>query len=693
MALNALNGCRTGSAEHDDAMQDTTAYAHTNRLVHETSPYLLQHAHNPVDWYPWGEEAFAKAKEENKLVLVSVGYSSCHWCHVMERESFENDSVAALMNEHFICIKVDREERPDVDQVYMTAVQLMTGRGGWPMNCFTLPDGRPMYGGTYYPQKQWMQLLEDLSTTWRKEPDRVLQYADQLTSGVVNAELVSVNEDAAPVTAKDLKAVVDEWRGEFDRTHGGPDRAPKFPMPNNYQFMLAQAQLSNDRSLRDHVELTLDKMAQGGIYDQVGGGFARYSTDVQWKAPHFEKMLYDNAQLISLYANAYQALHKEEYRRVVERTITFLEREMMSPEGAFYSALDADSEGEEGKFYVWTKEQMAPVLGDDLTFALKLYNVEGKGKWEHGNSILLRTGPDEDLIGAGMDAATLRSTIDRINAKLLAEREKRVRPGLDDKSLTSWNAMMVKAYCDAFAAFGTEAYRTSAKRTMALLLDKFGRPDGGLWHSYKSGKASINGYLEDYAFTAEALIAMHGVTYEEHWLRKAQELVSYADAHFTDERTGMYFFTSDLDPPLIARKTEVMDNVTPASNSAMAKVLHALGLLLDDAKQVARAERMLGHVKDQMEQFPSSFSNWGQLAQAIAYPYFEVATTGPEALQRRVEFGEHYLPNVLFVGSLGKSDLPILEDRLMDGTTIFVCERKVCQLPVETVAKALAQMQ
>jgi len=391
------------------------------------------------------------------------------------------------------------------------------------------------------------------------------------------------------------------WDSTFDNEHGGPDRAPKFPLPNNYQFLLRQAWLSDDDALKEHVALTLDKMAQGGIYDQVGGGFARYSTDVLWKVPHFEKMLYDNAQLVSLYSQAYQAFQDEEYRRVVESTITFLEREMMSPEGAFYSALDADSEGEEGKFYVWTRDELQQVLGADAALAIDLYNVGGKGLWENGHNILLRTMDDATFARKhGLIDTELRRTIGTINAKLLEARSKRVRPGLDDKALTSWNAMMVQGYCDAYEVLGTPAYLERAKRTMQLLLTKCRRPDGGLWHSYKADKATINGYLEDYSFTIEALVSLYGLTFEERWLNEARALTEHAIAHFHTQGEAVFHFTSDQDPPLIARKSEVTDNVTPASNSSMAKGLFLLGHLFDEPRYIALATGMLNNVKPQM---------------------------------------------------------------------------------------------
>ncbi|MBL8011825.1 MAG: thioredoxin domain-containing protein [Flavobacteriales bacterium] len=675
-------------------MNDSTAHRHTNRLIHESSPYLLQHAHNPVDWYPWGQEAFDSARAQNKLVLISVGYSSCHWCHVMERESFENDSIAELMNERFICIKVDREERPDVDQVYMGAVQLMTGRGGWPLNCFALPDGRPVYGGTYFAPTQWRQLLQDLGTTWAQEPERVRSYADRLQQGIAELDLVVLNEDPAPFTRKELDRFVEVWEKQFDHEHGGTDRAPKFPMPNNHLFLLQQAWLTDDPALKAHVKLTLDRMARGGLFDQVGGGFARYSTDVLWKVPHFEKMLYDNAQLVSLYSQAWKAYGDPEHRRVVERTLAFLEREMRSSEGAFFSALDADSEGEEGRFYVWTEEELRTALGADHELAVKLYAVGGDGLWEHGRNILLRPVDDSTFAQRhGMDPAALRTRIDAINARLLEARARRERPGLDDKALVSWNALTVQAYADAYEALGTPAYLEQAKRTMALLLGQCRRPDGGLWHSYKNGKATINGYLEDYCFTIEALLALYGVTFDEAHVREAEKLAEYAIAHFHDSTSAMFHFTSDLDPPLVARRKEVNDNVIPASNSSMAKGLFLLGHLLDRPRYLALSEQMLQNVKGQMDSYPGGYSNWALLMQAHVFPFHEIAITGPEAGALRLGFGRHYVPNAVFLGTTGASALPLLEGKLLPGTsTIYVCQNKTCRMPVGTVEEALRQL-
>jgi len=675
-------------------MDDQVEHAYTNRLIDETSPYLLQHAHNPVDWHPWGEEALNKAKEENKLLLISIGYSSCHWCHVMEHESFEDTAVAALMNEKFVAVKVDREERPDIDQIYMSAVQLMTGRGGWPLNCFALPDGRPVYGGTYYPQGEWKQVLTDLAATYQREPQKVVEYAENLTAGVKNSELVELNTEPPSFTQKQLNKLVAKWSLSFDNKEGGADRAPKFPIPNNYEYLLTHAVVQEDEKVQGHVFLTLDKMALGGIYDQAGGGFARYSTDIKWKVPHFEKMLYDNAQLLSLYSKAYQLNKRQLYADVVAETIEFLEREMMSPDGAFYSALDADSEGEEGKYYVWNKQELDSILGEDMALATKLYNINARGLWEHGNYILLRDLDDEQYAAKNkMDLEELRVAKERIKSKLMAVRETRIRPGLDDKSLTSWNGLLVSGLCHSYDAFGEKKWLEHAERLADLMLSACRREDGGLYHNYKDGEATINGYLEDYSFMIEGLLDLYQVTFKEKYLQEAQALADYTIAHFSDESTGMFFFTSDIDPPLIARKTEVTDNVIPASNSSMAKGLFMLGHLNYNESFLKKAEQMLNNISSKMESYPAGFSNWAQLMIGFTNSYHEIAITGEDALVKRKEFGQHFIPNRIFLGGKKSSTLPLLEGKFFDdATTIFVCQNKTCQLPVEEVSEALLQL-
>ena len=664
-----------------------------NRLAKESSPYLLQHARNPVDWFPWGDEAFTKARDERKLLLISIGYSSCHWCHVMERESFVDPAIAALMNERYVCVKVDREERPDVDHVYMTAVQLMTGRGGWPLNCFALPDGRPVYGGTYFQPAQWSRVLADLHRTWTEDPERVMRQATQLQRGVASTMIAP--EEQAPVdeARRAVERMVEQWAPRFDQQHGGPDKVPKFAMPNNYQFLLRHAALTSDQTVMQHVELTLDRMALGGIFDQAGGGFARYSTDALWKVPHFEKMLYDNAQAVSLYSTAFQALKKPLYREVVQHTLDFIAREMTTPEGAFCSALDADTEGEEGRFYVWTEAELHDALGADYDLARAYYDINGQALWEHGRNILRRGMHDADFASAyGIGEAELAERIASIRARLLQARDERERPGLDDKCLTSWNALMITGLCDAHEVFGEGRWLASAERCMEHLLSHCRQSNGGLWHSWKEGRASINGYLEDHAFMIEALLALYGVTFNERWLTEALALAEHAIRHFRDERTGFFHFTSDLDAPLIARPMELEDNVIPASNSAMARGLFALGTLHDDERLLGMARRMLEGMLPRLATAPMAFSNWGQLAQSMAWPLHEIAITGPEALRLRQEFAPHHIANRLFVGTSNRSQLPLLREKSLPGSMIFVCLEKSCRLPVPTVQEALSQL-
>jgi len=685
-------------------------YTYTNHLVTETSPYLLQHAHNPVNWYAWNDEALEKAKKENKLLLISIGYSACHWCHVMEHESFEDDTVAKIMNDHFVCIKVDREERPDIDQVYMQAVQLMTGSGGWPLNCFTLPDGRPIYGGTYFPKKQWMNILFNLADVYKNDPEKVYQYAEELTEGIKKTELVKLNTEKPDFNIDILHTTCTNWSKNFDTIEGGPNRAPKFPLPNNYQFLLRYYYLSSSLSkgeretLLKHINLTLDKMAYGGIYDQVGGGFSRYSTDSYWKVPHFEKMLYDNAQLVSLYSEAYQLTKNYLYKQVVYETLEFIRREMTSPEQAFYSSIDADSEKEEGKYYVWKKEELQQILENDLPGGFNLfadyYNVNREGLWEDDNYILLRKTPDEEIAKQyKLSVDELRTKIKELKKQVLSVREKRVKPGLDNKILTSWNTLMIKGYTDAYNVFNEPAFLQSAIGNADFILTKLRRSDGGLYHTSPGsaiegkGPRPINGYLEDYSFTIEALIALYQSTFDEKWLITAKSLMEYTIQHFYNTESKMFWFTSDLDTGLIVRKMEITDNVIPSSNSSIAKSLFMLGHYFDANEYISMSRQMLNNVKNDISSYGSGYSNWAMLMLNFVSPFYEVAIVGNSVNEKRKQFNEHYLPNRIFAGSKTQSQLPLLEDKYVEGKTmIYVCENKSCQLPVENPEEALKQM-
>jgi uncharacterized protein len=671
---------------------------YTNSLISETSPYLLQHAHNPVNWYAWNDEALEKARKEDKLILVSVGYSACHWCHVMEHESFEDEKVAAIMNDNFVCIKVDREERPDIDQVYMLAVQLMTGHGGWPLNCFALPDGRPVYGGTYFPKQQWINILLNLTDVYRNEKDKALEYANRLTEGIKLAELVKMKEPEE-FSSDILSRSYNNWKPRFDNVEGGPDKAPKFPLPNNYEFLLRYAYSSPDKEeLMKHIDLTLKKMAYGGIYDQIGGGFARYSVDHLWKVPHFEKMLYDNAQLVTLYSESYRATKNELYKEIVYDTLEFISRELTSPEGGFYSALDADSEGIEGKFYVWTKPELQELLKDKSNIFSDYYNINERGFWEHDNYILLRH-DDDDVIAERnkLSLTELKEIILSCKKNLLAVREKRIRPGLDNKILTSWNALMLKGYIDAYNAFGEEKFLSAAKKNAAYLL-KYASHNDVMSHLCGSVPTSENkgklGFLEDYSFSIEAFIALYQATNEESYLLKAKELLEYCIKHFRDNSSGMFFFTSDEDKALITRKMELSDNVIPASNSSIAKSLFILGHYFENEEYISMSRAMLNNVLEEFENYGAGYSNWGMLLLYFTQPFYEVAIVGKSVDEKYIDFQKHYLPNVIFAGSAAQSSLPLLKNRFVEGqTNIYVCSNKTCLEPVKETDEAIRQIQ
>ncbi|MFK8037312.1 MAG: thioredoxin domain-containing protein [Crocinitomicaceae bacterium] len=683
-----MASCANSQEQTDKSMKN---HAHTNLLIDESSPYLLQHAHNPVNWYPWGDAAFEKAKAEDKLVLVSIGYSSCHWCHVMEHESFEDSVVAKFMNDNFVCIKVDREERPDVDQVYMNAVQLMTGSGGWPLNCFALPDGRPVYGGTYFPKSSWMEMLQNLALTYEKDKGSFEKYASNLTDGIQQSELIQAPSEETKIKDENLGLMIEKWEAAFDYKEGGPNRAPKFPIPNNYDFLMRFANYVNDQKLLDYVDLTLTKIALGGIYDQVGGGFARYSTDDKWKVPHFEKMLYDNAQLIILYSQAYQRTKNPIYKDVVYQTIEWLEREMTTKDGAFQSALDADSEGEEGKFYVWSKQELKEVLTEtEYAFAKQYYNVNPKGLWE-GHYILLRDIKDTAASTFNMSNAELSAKVKTINGKLLTKRSERIRPGLDDKILTTWNALMLKGLVNAAMAFNEPNFSNLALKNAKWLVKNQIKKDGSLWHTSKEGVSKIDGFLDDYAFMITAFVKLYEMTFDEKWLTQARSLAEFSIANFKDQKSGMFFYTSSAGEQLIARKMEVNDNVIPSSNSEMAIGLHQLGTLLDSSSYQKTAEQMLLNVQSDFAEYPSGYSNWAILMMEMTYPYYEIAITGKDWATILKELNKHYIPNKILMGG-EKGTIPLLEGKFIGETTIFVCVNKSCQMPVVEVSEALKQM-
>nr|WP_295987001.1 thioredoxin domain-containing protein [uncultured Algibacter sp.] len=671
-------------------------HPYTNALVNETSPYLLQHAHNPVDWNAWNETTLEKAKTENKLILISVGYAACHWCHVMEHESFEDSIVAQVMNKSFINIKVDREERPDVDQVYMNAVQLMTGSGGWPLNVIALPDGRPVWGGTYFKKEQWMDALEQISKLYADNPEKLQDYADKLEEGIKSLDVVQLNTDEPVFDKPFIQNAIKSWSKQFDKNQGGMNKAPKFMMPNNYHFLLRYAYQNNDTELLDFVNLTLKKMAYGGVFDQIGGGFSRYSVDAKWHIPHFEKMLYDNGQLVSLYTDAYLITKNEIYKDIVIETLKYIKQEMTTSNGAFYSSLDADSdtsegELEEGAFYVWTKNELNTLLKEDFELFSDYYNINNYGFWEHDNYVLIRKDDDDSIIKKhNLTKTILVEKKEAWKVLLLKERNQRAKPRLDDKTLTSWNAIMLKGYTDAYRVFGNDDYLAIAEKNANFIVNNQLREDGGLYHNYKNGKSSINGYLEDYAATIDAFITLYENTLDEKWLTTAKGLANYTFDHFFDSASNMFFFTSNEDASLVSRSIEYRDNVIPASNSIMAKNLFKLSHYFDNEHFSATAMTMLNNIKPEMQEYPSGYSNWFDLMLNYAQPYYEVAIVGANVKQKIDELNKTYIPNKLIAGSTSENNMPLLENRYNpNNTLIYVCVNKACKLPVSKVKDAI----
>jgi uncharacterized protein YyaL (SSP411 family) len=677
----------------------TEDYPYTNELIRETSPYLLQHAHNPVNWHAWNEKTLELAKKENKLLLISIGYAACHWCHVMEHESFEDSTVASIMNKNFINIKVDREERPDVDQVYMNAVQLLTGRGGWPLNCIALPDGRPVWGGTYFPKEKWTDRISKIAQIYKEDPKELEEYAEKITEGIHQSSLITVNTSEAKFTKDTLESVVRKWETSMDFTRGGRMGAPKFPMPNNLSFLLRFAVQNNNDKILNYVNTSLIQMAYGGIYDQIGGGFARYSTDNKWHIPHFEKMLYDNAQLVSLYSKAYLVNKDPLYKQVVFETTKFIEHELYNDAGAFYSSLDADSKNEtgeleEGAYYVWTKRELQKITGNDFDLFSEYFNVNLNGKWEKDKYHLIRKGTDKGFAEKHqISIEDLQKKISHWKELLLTEREKRDRPGLDDKTLTSWNALMLKAYTDAYASFGEKHFLEMALKNARFIIDKQIKPDGGLYRNYKNGKSNIDAYLEDYATVINAFITLYEATFDENWLKTAKRLTNYTYDHFYDGKSKMFFFTPNANKDLISRKIDVDDNVIPSSNSIMAINLFKLGHYFENKNYSKTAEAMLNNMEENILRYPEGTSNWLMLYANYLGDFYEIAISGPKAKEKLREINQYYIPNKLLVGDVKESNLSLLKYKYSpESTTFFICIDGACKLPVDKVEDALKQI-
>jgi uncharacterized protein len=670
-----------------------------NRLAGETSPYLLQHAHNPVDWYPWGPEAIARAKAEDRPIFLSIGYSACHWCHVMERESFEDPAIAALMNEHFVNVKVDREERPDLDQIYMAAVQAMTGHGGWPMSVFLTPDLRPFFGGTYYPPTDsrgmpgFPRILQSVHHAWKERRDEIVSSAGEMTEHLRSVGTVPAGKGELGV--KLLDGAARSLARSFDSTHGGFGQAPKFPHSMDLRVLLRQHARTKEAHALHMVRHTLDKMARGGIYDHLGGGFARYSTDERWLAPHFEKMLYDNALLSSVYLEAYQATGDPEYARVARETMDYILGRMTSPEGGFHATEDADSEGVEGKYYVWTLAEIRDVLGPDRAkeFAY-VYDVTEHGNWEEKNILNLPKPIAQAAKLLGRDEDELRKALDEDRAELLEARSRRVPPGMDTKILTSWNGLMIAPLADGAAVLDDDRYVEAARRAAAFVLDRMRAEGGRLLHSYKDGQAKFNGYLDDYANMIDGLTHLYEATGEPRWVEASLELAGVMIEEFHDRDGGGFYYTGTSHEELIARQKDAYDNATPSGNAMAATALLRLGALTgrDDLTELGRAT--LATVQVVLEKAPMAA---GQSLIALDFllatpqEFAVVAGTDPAEF-RAVLHAIHsrFLPHKVVAPAPAGQEaaspevIPLLADRpAREGrTTTYICERFACQAPV-----------
>lgn len=671
--------------------------AKSNELIQESSPYLLQHAYNPVKWHAWNKKNLAEAKQLQKPIIISIGYSACHWCHVMEKESFEDSAVAKFMNKHFYAIKVDREERPDVDELYMRSVHLITGSGGWPLNVFAMPDGKVFHGGTYFSKDNWLQVLQAVHKEYTQNSEKLAQFANELEDGILQQHFISPLTNDVALAGKTIANSIEKWRNRLDYQLGGSIRSPKFPMPGNLLFLMRFAEQKKDEVLQNQVELTLKSLAFGGIYDHLGGGFARYSTDAQWKVPHFEKMLYDNAQLISLYAQAFSRTKNTLYKEVAEQSIRFVKKDLLQTNGLYSSALDADSEGEEGKYYVWRKAEIKSLLTEEeWTLVQDYYNLNHIGYWEEDKFILLRKETDEEFAKKlSLDPMELKNKLRLIKEKLLAQREKRTRPHLDNKCLTSWNALMLVAFCDAYAAFGHSRYLEDANDLFKhlerhVLIEG---PFPKLWHSHTKGESEGEGLCEDYALLTKALIRLFEVGGDIKYLLLAEKLQNSADDIFLDEEQLYFHMSKRKNSELYQIPKQMVDNVIPSDNSVMAHNLNILGTYLSQSKYIRRSEEMLLPLQESIENYGGSYANWLMLFLDKVEPSFELVITGQNAAKVASAIQSQYFPQVHIVFSeKAQENVPLFSGRWQKEIQYFLCRNNTCQKPVATFEEIQSQI-
>ena len=689
LLLSTLASLLLGSCKPDAKKEHTHEY--TNALARESSPYLLQHAHNPVDWRPWDEAAFEEAARTGKLVLISIGYATCHWCHVMEEETFEDLEVARIMNANFINIKVDREERPDVDDTYMKSVRLMGGSGGWPLNVIALPDGKPLYGGTYHTKSDWMRVLTKTYDLYKSDPNKAAEYAKMVAKGVASLNVITESDMLREDARKTVTSAVSLNKNYWDTEWGGIKGETKFILPGYLSFLSDYSLLAEDRESGEHLKRTLDRIIQAGIYDHVGGGFFRYSTDAQWQVPHFEKMLYDNAQLLSLFSRAYKTFQDPDYERVVRETILFLNREMKNPKGGYYAALDADSEGVEGKYYTWEGKELKELLGQDYDTFSGHFEVLGTEQGQAAGILLPVSGREENLstITSPTDEPGIQK--DRWRALILAKRMQRVAPGVDYKIITSWNALLITGLVDAFEAFKEDSYLKQAKAVYDHLYES-AFYEGKLVHSVTRDTRQDLGFLEDYAYLAQASLRLYKVTLDTEYLENARVLDEATEKYFKEEGSPMFRFS--LENQLFTKIINANDGVLPSANGVVARNRYMMGHLLGDSHYSKNSGAMLASVQPALIQSLDSYYTWGSLALHSAFPFYEVVVVGDKARQKMEELMQLPLPNCLLAGTEVASKLPLFESRYVPGSTyIYVCRDNACKLPVQTVEEALVQLE
>ena len=661
-----------------------------NHLQGQKSPYLLQHATNPVDWFPWGDEAFQKAREEDKLVLVSIGYAACHWCHVMEKECFRNPDIAELMNSHFVNIKVDREERPDIDHYYMEAVQLITGSGGWPLNCVALPNGRPVFGGTYFPSERWKELLNRLAEAYQQAPDQLRAQADQLEQGLQQMQLTDLTHTLEQFRSGGLDQYLHRIKQSLDEENGGLKGAPKFPMPLLYQFLLKYHFVRGDQKLLDHIKYTLTRMGEGGLYDHLSGGFARYSTDPQWFVPHFEKMLYDNAQLASLYCQVYMHTKEDLFRQKAEETLKFLKTEMHTENFLFACSIDADSEGKEGYYYTWADDEIDLALQKDAPIFKDYFGVKANGNWEGVNILAKQTDIPQLARKYNQPEGKIREIIEKGKSLLLKLREKRKAPLKDQKVIVSWNALAVKAFIHGYQATGKLDYLRIALNTAEGIISSQLESDYRLTRIYAAGQSSVDGFLDDYAFLAEALLELYQITFDDKWVDWAAKITEYSLQHFAGHRGHLLHYSSKRDERLTTNTKELVDAVLPSSNSVFAKNLFILGQYFASQSYIDKARKMLAEAGSMISRDPSFFANWLNLMIWFVYPPYEIAIVGRKAEAYRSRFENLYHPGIILAGGTHEGNLPILKNRFKLGKTqIYICQGQMCQKPISNIDEAI----